>query len=426
MKDETYKFLTQICLSGYCSFPVEYNVPILNKLISICSIIVLLNILPPTISNLGLRDTKRQILSTCNIDVARCPMDHDSVERRKLCMNNYKGCQGGTSYLCGIDTTDNYIVEACQPDFSCQPGTSFQYVVTLNHGQPEAHLECVPCPGDRFEPERTNSSLTSITAGCTYVHVPQDNLSSHLVLFENGTKSKAYLYVCDYKKNYHERNGIVFVDDIPTRSYDCVKKLCPIGFLLHPDGRCIDCETELVPEDNFTCDNRLGKKSLGTASKVASQEKDGTKISVPAIVVPVVIGLALIVVAAVCFVRWRRRRANVYDRANDREDPPEEPHNNNNENEQHTAETHSNNTNNVSPHISHSTIGTTFQGITHLEYHVHNGSVNTTLNKATTENSDDNKSPKVEANTSLKSYIGMQKSEEDLEREALMMQNLKL
>lgn len=113
-------------------------------------------------------------------------------------------------------------------------GTSFQFVVTFTAGQPEAHLECVPCPGDRFEPERTNSSLTSITAGCTYVHVPQDNLSSHLVLFERGSKSKPSLYVCDYKNNYHERNGIVFVDDIPTRTYDCDKKFCPIGFLLHP------------------------------------------------------------------------------------------------------------------------------------------------------------------------------------------------
>lgn len=398
----------------------------LNKLTSICSIIVLFNVLSPTTSGFKTSDTYKTILSSCDLELSRCPMDSDSVETRRVCMNNYKGCQGGTSYLCGEDTTDRYIVETCQPSFSCQPGTSFQYVVTFTAGQPEAHLECVPCPGDRFEPERTNSSLTSITAGCTYVHVPQDNLSSHLVLFERGSKSKPSLYVCDYENNYHERNGIVFVDDIPTHTYDCVKKLCPIGALLHPDGSCIDCETKLVPEDNFICYNRLGKKSLGTASKVASQEKDGTKISVPAIVFPVLIGLVLILVAAVCFVRWRRRRANLYDRANDREDPPEEPHNDNNENEQHTAETHSNNTNNVSPHINHSTIGTTFQGITHLEYHVHNGSVNTTLNEPTTEKSDDNKSPKVEANTSLKSYIGMQKSEEDLEREALMMQNLKL
>lgn len=246
----------------------------LKKRSSICTIIFLLNVLSPSTSGFKTSNTYKKILSSCNLELSSCPVDSHSVERRRVCMNNYKGCHGGTSYLCGVDSTDQYIVEACQPGFSCQPGTSFQYVVTFTAGQPEAHLECVPCPDDRFEPERTNSSLTSITAGCTYVHVPQDNLSSHLVLFERGSKSKPFLYVCDYKNNFHERNGIVFVDDIPTRSYACVKKFCPIDALLHPDGQCIDCETKLVPEDDdFICYNPLGKKSLGTASKFASKEK---------------------------------------------------------------------------------------------------------------------------------------------------------
>lgn len=375
----------------------------LNKLTSICSIIVLLNVLSPTTSGFKTSDTYKTILSSCDLELSRCPMDSDSVETRRVCMNNYKGCRGGTSYLCGEDTTDRYIVETCQPSFSCQPGTSFQYVVTFTAGQPEAHLECVPCPGDRFEPERTNSSLTSITAGCTYVHVPQDNLSSHLVLFERGSKSKPSLYVCDYENNYHERNGIVFVDDIPTHTYDCVEKLCPIGALLHPDGSCIDCETKLVPEDNFICYNRLGKKPLGTANMDASQEKDGTKVLVPAIVVPVLIVLAFIL-AAVCFVRWRRRRrGNVNDRVNDRENPTEQPLINTNGEQHHNAEPPDTNTNKASTSFNNSTIGANIQGHT---IHI-NGSIIVNGDKVMPETSDNHTSSKVEDEEGQKSHLKM-------------------
>lgn len=376
----------------------------INKLSSICSIIVLVNILFPTTSGFGFSDTdKKMLLSTCDLELSQCPMDQDSVEIRKLCMalNNYKGCLEGTSYLCGVDTKDEYIVETCQPEFICPPGTSFRYVVTMTAGKPEAHLECIPCLGDRFQPGVMNSSRTSITRGCTYVHVPQDNLSSHLVLFEMGTKSKASLYVCDYENNFHERNGIVFVDDIPTRSFECVQKFCPVGDLLHPDGRCIECETKLVPEEDFICDDRLGK-SLGSASIGFNQEKDETKVSVPAIVVPILIGLAFLP-AVVCFIQWRRRRGHRYDRANDRENPSEEPSNSNNENEQHTcsAENACNNTNK----INNSSIDTFFQGINHLEVHYHNGS--TPGDNAMPETSSRPMSSTVEEDEGLKPHLRM-------------------
>ena len=98
----------------------------LNKLYSICSIIVLLNGLSPSTSGFKTNDTSKTILSSCDLELSICPMDSVSVERRRLCMNNYKGCHGGTSYLCGVDSTDQYIVEACQPGLSCQPGKYLQ------------------------------------------------------------------------------------------------------------------------------------------------------------------------------------------------------------------------------------------------------------------------------------------------------------
>lgn len=101
------------------------------------------------------------------------------------------------------------------------------------------HLKCVACPGDRFEPEHTRSSLFSVIPGCTYKHLPPEQLTPHLVKYEIGSKSSPTKWTCDYVKGYYEKNGHLIINDFPSHSYECVKKNCPAGTLLRPGNLSI-------------------------------------------------------------------------------------------------------------------------------------------------------------------------------------------
>lgn len=276
---------------------------------------------------LGFRthDQKKLHLSTCSIPLDACPMDQNSIETRTLCMNNFSGCPSASSYLCGVDTKGRYIVETCQTELKCLPGTSFEYIVDSDDLQ--VHLECVPCPGDRFEPEHTRSSFVSVIPGCTYKHLPPAQLSARLVMYEFGSKSSPTKWTCDYEKGYYEKNGHLIINDIPTHSYECVKKTCPDGTLLRPDGPCVNCSTKLIPERNFICYEPLWKPDSYVsdepfrsqqkpqiqpgagekAGSISSPDRDEGQSTSP--VVPVVVSLlVLVVIIAVCFVYIRGRR----------------------------------------------------------------------------------------------------------------------
>lgn len=108
-------------------------------------------------------------------------------------------------------------------------GTSFQYVFSEDDHQ--LHLECLPCEGDRFEPEETISSLSSSIQGCTYQHLAAEQLSEHLVPYKIGTKSTAAEYICDYVNGFYEKDGYI-CNDIPIHPCYCIEKTCSLGYLL--------------------------------------------------------------------------------------------------------------------------------------------------------------------------------------------------
>ena len=95
-------------------------------------------------------------------------------------------------------------------------------------------LKCLPCPDGWFEPEFSRSSRSSLLLGCTYKHKPSSNISENLVLFENGTRSRATKWYCDIENGYYEQDGNMFCDDVPTKPCKCVQKQCPEGNLLRP------------------------------------------------------------------------------------------------------------------------------------------------------------------------------------------------
>lgn len=292
------------------------------------------------ISGLSISDQNKLLISTCSIPLTACPTNTQSIETRNVCINNFLGCPRDTSYLCGVDTKERYIVEDCQPELKCLPGTSFQYIV--DSGDLQVHLQCRPCPDDRFEPLQTRSSLFSVIPGCTYKHLPPEQLSPHLVKFEFGSKWSPTKWTCDYLKGYYEKNGHLIINDFPSHSYKCVKKTCPAGTLLRPDGPCVNCSTKLIPKQNFICyeplwkpDSYLSDEPFRSQQKLRSQPGAGEKagsISSPdrdegqstSPVVPMVVSLlVLVVIIAVYFVYIRRRRRTPRGCANNQPSPPE-------------------------------------------------------------------------------------------------------
>lgn len=111
-------------------------------------------------------------------------------------------------------------------------GTSLTYVVepvSLN-----VTLSCWPCNEGYFETEYTRSSDTSHIKDCQYIHMTAENISPHLVLHRQGTKSSATEWHCDSENGYYEKDGNKLCDDVPTHKCDCVRKTCNAGQLLRP------------------------------------------------------------------------------------------------------------------------------------------------------------------------------------------------
>ena len=63
----------------------------------------------------------KQITSSL-LPLEMCSADSTLVGYRKMAMNKGQGCHDVTSYICGFDTTNNYIIENCQADLECHPG----------------------------------------------------------------------------------------------------------------------------------------------------------------------------------------------------------------------------------------------------------------------------------------------------------------
>ena len=95
-------------------------------------------------------------------------------------------------------------------------------------------LKCLPCQDGSFEPEYSRSSRSSLLLGCTYKHEPSINICDNLVLFENGTKSRATKWFCDIENEFYEQDGNMFCDDVTTKPCNCVRKKCHEGYLLRP------------------------------------------------------------------------------------------------------------------------------------------------------------------------------------------------
>ena len=70
--------------------------------------------------------------------------------------------------------------------------------------------------------------------GCTYKHKLARNISNNLILFEDGSASRATRWYCDIENGYYEEGGTTFCDDVPTKPCNCVWKACSSGHLLRP------------------------------------------------------------------------------------------------------------------------------------------------------------------------------------------------
>lgn len=369
------------------------------------------------------------LTSSTHIPLGSCPMDANSVSLRTITMNNFSGCPKDTKYICGKDITKKFLVESCQPNLRCNPGFSFQFVIDA---ELKIHLECRACPDDRFEPDSTESANHSVIPGCTYRHLPPEELSSNLVLFEMGNKSTATKWMCNYKEGYYERNGNLICNDARTHSCDCMQKTCSAGYLLRTDGQCVKCSTHLVPNENFICYNpkrkkqvdqsdnhltpaveriRSDKKAQNATTPSPNKDDDGLStgpilLIVGLAVVILIIGLGLGLVCWLC----RRRIGRVFcpqysekragsNEANDPENLPEVQTNRTDqvaerpvnwgprdgEETQHLNADHSyshvNNTEHFSPQIGNSNIrltGNNIQArdINIVTVNVHNGEIN--------------------------------------------------
>lgn len=203
-------------------------------------------------------------ITSSRLPLKYCSTDSRVVRHRTMSMNDNKGCPQGTRYLCGKDSTKSFLIEACEAYLICLPGTTHQFVVNLLHMTFE--LKCLPCDPDRFEPELSNSSRFSRLPGCTYQHKPSKNISQNLVLFEQGTASRATLWYCDIENGYYEEDGNMFCDDVQTKPCHCVKKTCPMGYLLSTNGSCVRCNSKLDPYNSFQCQQKNSSRNNGKLS----------------------------------------------------------------------------------------------------------------------------------------------------------------
>lgn len=61
-------------------------------------------------------------LTNCSEPLTSCPKNNN-FKFRELCVNNFeKECPSDSTYLCGPDRENKYIVERCQPIKECRPG----------------------------------------------------------------------------------------------------------------------------------------------------------------------------------------------------------------------------------------------------------------------------------------------------------------
>ena len=53
-----------------------------------------------------------------------CSSTSEIVRYRTSFMNEGHGCADEEFYLCGLDSTERYVIEVCHPDLECDPGKS--------------------------------------------------------------------------------------------------------------------------------------------------------------------------------------------------------------------------------------------------------------------------------------------------------------
>lgn len=204
------------------------------------------------------------MISNCSaVPLTHCPSAREVKAFREQCINGFERdvCVAGSTYLCGI--VDGYLIETCAVDMECWPGTFFNFVIRNG----TVTLECVRCPDGTFETEHTKTSQSSHVLGCSYRHIPPDDISSNLVLYENGTHATPSIYRCKTEEGFFDEYGNKFCDDIQTHRCKCIFKYCKAGHQLHPSGHCKRCRKKLRPEKDWRCEDYVSYQTTSSKTK---------------------------------------------------------------------------------------------------------------------------------------------------------------
>lgn len=213
----------------------------------------------------GHHDNDLILISNCSaVPQTYCPTAKELIAFREQCINSFERdiCPDGTTYLCGV--VSGYFIETCAADKECWPGTFFDFIIRNG----TATVDCLRCPDGTFETEHTKTSHSSHIVGCPYRHIPQDDISSNLVLYENGTHASPSVYHCKTEEGFYDEHGNKFCDDIPTHSCKCIFKYCQSGYRLHPLGYCVRCKKPLRPEKDWRCEDYISGQTTKSAKNL--------------------------------------------------------------------------------------------------------------------------------------------------------------